>query len=232
MSWLLGNGAELAVQREAQPAEKSDTDYWDDLFRLARKRVATENWAEAEELLRRIHADPKFTPSASPGVSLNLGLCRHHQRDFAGARRFYREGLAAGGYGEIERRTILDNLQAARLRRLPGEGKGEAAGKADDAYWDDLFSLARRRIAAQDFAGAQKLLTRVYADPKFATHKSPGVALNLGLCRHHQGDFATAISFYQEGLEGGNYPAAARQSVRDNLRAARLGKPPGSVNLG
>lgn len=234
VSWLLRSAAEPAVQRQAKaaPAEESDTAYWDDVFRLARKRVAAQNWAEAEELLRRIYDDPKFTSSHSPGVALNLALCRHHQGDFAGARRLYREGLASGSYAEIERRVILDNLQAARLRRMPGEGKREAKGEADEAYWDDLFRLARKRIAAQDYAGAQKLLTKIYADPKFTTHHSPGVALNLGLCRHYVGDFATAISLYQEGLTGGSYTGDAREAILDNLRAARLGKPPGSVTLG
>jgi Tfp pilus assembly protein PilF len=86
--------------------------------------------------------------------------------------------------------------------------------------------LARKRIAAKDFAAAEELLRGVYGDPKFRSADSPGVALNLGICRHEQGDFAGAISFYEESLLSPNWSEVARREIVQSVRAARLGQPP------
>jgi tetratricopeptide (TPR) repeat protein len=100
------------------------------------------------------------------------------------------------------------------------------AEPADEAYWDDAFRLARKRIAAKQFAEAEKLLRKLYEDPKFTTADSPGVALNLALCRHEQGDFAEAISLYQESLASPNRNAEKRRRILESIRTARLRQPP------
>jgi tetratricopeptide (TPR) repeat protein len=220
------------LQREAAPApaatDAADMAYWDDVFVLARRRIAANDFAGAEELLQRVYGDPKFRSADSPGVVLNLGLCRHAQGDFEGAASFYEESLASPSWDEDARRQILDAVRSARLRR-PRRGTETEPAKpdaADIAYWDDVFVLARKRIAAKDFAAAEELLQRVYGDPKFRTADSPGVVLNLGLCRHAQGDFAGAISLYRESASSPSWAEDERRQIVDAMHAARLRQPP------
>ncbi len=96
------------------------------------------------------------------------------------------------------------------------------ADAADEAYWDDAFRLARKRIAARQFAEAEKLLRQIYEDPRFTTADSPGVALNLALCRQQQGDFAEAISLYQESLASPNRNEEKRRRILESSGTARL----------
>ena len=219
------------MQRQsiAVPAkpDAADTAYWDDAFQLARKRIAAKDFAAAEELLRGVYADSKFRSADSPGIALNLGICRHEQGDFAGAISFYEESLASPNWGEVARREIVQSVRAARLGQpaRSGGGEPEKPEAADAAYWDDAFQLARKRIAAKDFAAAEELLRGVYADSKFRSADSPGIALNLGICRHEQGDFAGAISFYEESLASPNWGEVARREIVQSVRAARLGQP-------
>jgi Tfp pilus assembly protein PilF len=216
------------VQREAAPdtqkAGPEDVAYWDDVFRLARKRIVAKQFAEAEKLLRSVYEDPKFTTADSPGVVLNLGLCRQAQGDFAEAMSLYLESMASPVWTGEDRKELLEALRSARLGHAPRESGGEAvtADSADEAYWDDAFRLARKRIAANQFAEAEKLLRQIYEDPKFRTADSPGVALNLGLCRQEQGDFAGAISLYEESLASPNRDEEKRRRILELIRTARL----------
>ena len=232
LSSLLQAQSERLVQREAAPApEKAgaeDVAYWDDVFRLARKRIVAKQFADAERLLRRVYEDPKFTTADSPGVVLNLALCRQAQGDFAEAMSLYQESMASPAWTDENRKELLEGLRTARLRQ-PGRASGAAAPKAeppDVAYWDDVFRLARKRIAAKQFAEAEKLLRRVYEDPRFTTADSPGVVLNLALCRQQQGDFAEAISLYLESMASPVWTAENRKELLEGLRSARLGQAP------
>ncbi len=119
--------------------------------------------------------------------------------------------------------SIGNRALASLLRRAaPSPAKADAA---DVAYWDDVFRLARKRIVARRFAEAEKLLRRVYEDPKFTTADSPGVVLNLALCRQQQGDFAEAMSLYQESMASPIWTEENRKELLEGLRRARLGSP-------
>jgi len=212
----------------APRADAADVAYWDDVFRLARKRIAAKQFAEAEKLLRTVYEDPKFTTAESPGVVLNLALCRQEQGDFAEAMSLYQESMASPNWTDENRRELLEGLRSARLRQ---HGRGGAApppiaDQADEAYWDDAFRLARKRIAEKQFAEAEKLLRAIYEDPKFTTADSPGVVLNLALCRHAQGDFGEAISLYEESLASPTRNADKRRRILESIRTARLKQPP------
>jgi tetratricopeptide (TPR) repeat protein len=136
--------------------------------------------------------------------------------------------MASPNWTDENRRELLEGLRSARLRQH-GRASGAAAPTAepaDEAYWDDAFTLARKLIVAKQFAEAEKLLRKLYEDPKFTTADSPGVALNLALCRHEQGDFAEAISLYQESLASPNRNAEKRRRILESIRTARLRQPP------
>src|SRR5947209_8157992 len=75
------------------------------------------------------------------------------------------------------------------------------ATAADSQLWDDEFRLARKHIEAHDYGAAESILRGIYSDPKFTSDGSPGILLNLALCRQKQGDFDGAISFAEESLD-------------------------------
>jgi len=211
--------------------DAADVAYWDDAFRLARRRIAAQQFAEAGELLLRVYEDPKFRSSESPGVLLNLALCQQARGDYERAISLYVEAVASPNWSEENRRDIVAEMRKARLRQ-PVQGrvapaKGDAA---DEAYWDDAFRLARKRIAAQQFAEAEELLQRMYEEPKFRSSDSPGVLVNLALCRQARGDFEGAISLYEEALWSRNWNEEKRRTILDNVRAARLHQPPGTTS--
>jgi hypothetical protein len=214
----------LPLQERAPKEDAADVALWDDMFRLARKHIKDANYAAAEKMLMRIYKDPKFATFSNAGTVLNLGLVRHYQGDFGGALSFYNESLHSGWDAE-SRAQILQNLKAARLKQPPNTGERPKADDADEALWQDMFVLARKRLKAKDYTGAEKLFRQIYADPKFDTAASPGVALNYGLTRHWLGDFAAAISLYEESLHTG-WSDDPRGQILEKLRLARLHQPP------
>jgi len=140
--------------------------------------------------------------------------------------REYRPEVAAQGaspHGLEDLQRSIGNRAVAALLRQAAPAKADAA---DVAYWDDVFRLARKRIAVKQFAEAEKLLRAIYEDPKFTTADSPGVVLNLALCRHAQGDFGEAISLYEESLASPTRNADKRRRILESIRTARLKQPP------
>jgi tetratricopeptide (TPR) repeat protein len=232
-----GNQAVVQLLERPKKGDKADFALWDDLFRLARKRIAAESYAEAEQLLRRIYGDPKFTTDDSPGVVLNLGLARHHQGAFGEAIDLYKETLQSTEIDGEYRTVVLEALRDARNKQLPDPPGAKKAdpGKPDQAdmdLWDDLFRLARKKIAAKDHRSAEHLLRQIYGDPKFRTDDSPGVVLNLGLVRHAVADFDKAIDYYEESVLTNKWGAGEVLDVMDRLREARQKRLPFSNDSG
>jgi tetratricopeptide (TPR) repeat protein len=220
------------VQRETAVADQADEQLWKDAYTLARKKMARKDYAGAQESLRLIYDDPKVTIGDQAGVVLNLGLARHHLGDFKAAMAFYEEALLSPDWGDQPRKEIIGALRAARLGKPPlAEGEaGPAADKVDkvdNQYWEDTFKLARIRLNKSDYVGAEKLFRQLYDDPKLPIDDWGGLVLNLGLVRHHVGDFKGAASFYREALQSPAWRDDDRKLVIANLHAARLGKPPG-----
>lgn len=210
-------------------ADKTDIRLWDDMFLLARKKLAAKQLGAAERLLLDIYKDPKFKTSDSPGVVLNLGLLRHAMGDFDRAIDYYEESLLAGKYSGDDKGVVMEGLRKARQKQLLDASKSPdpvKADAADDALFDDMFKLARKKLAAKDLDGAEQLLQAIYDDPKFTIRDNAGVVLNLAYIRHVRGDYANAIERYEESLLGSDWDAAKRARTLEQLKAARLRRPP------
>jgi hypothetical protein len=97
---------------------------------------------------------------------------------------------------------------------------------------DDMARLTALRDDAEasfdggDFAAALPKYMKIYGDPAGA-HKAMrrGLAYDIAACHHHLGQFAEAISFYQEVMGLPGVGAEVAGSAAENLRRARLQEP-------
>ena len=220
---------ETSDAKDGEKADKADLDLWDDMFLLARKKLAAKDLPGAEKLLLGIYREPKFKTSDSPGVVLNMGLVRHALGDFDRAVDYYEESMLAGKYSGEDKGVVMDMIRKARQKQLPEATKTSdpiKADAADDALFADMFKLARKKLAAKDLDGAEKLLEAIYNDAKFVIRDNAGVVLNLAYIRHVRGDFVQAIERYEESLLGSDWDAAKRARAMEQLKAARLHRPP------